>query len=52
LDEKIENFLPFLMYNSNSKEIDIHLFTPDWSKKNEKESKKFSKFLKNLLITF
>jgi hypothetical protein len=40
------------MFNLNSKEVDVHLFTADWSQKIEKESKKFAKFLRNLLITF
>ena len=43
---------PFAMFNLEYKEIDIHLFKSEWSKKSEKEFKKFNKFLKNLLITF
>ena len=44
--------VPFAMFNIESKELEIHLFNADWSRKSEKEAKKFSRFLKNLLLTF
>ncbi len=44
--------LPFAMFNSDTKELEIHLFSSKWTKKSEKENKKFTRYIKNLLITF
>lgn len=46
------NQAPFATFNTNSKELQVHLFSSQFAKKNDKESRKFSKFIKNVLLTF
>ena len=43
---------PFAIYNQNVKEVDVHIFTPDFAKTNEKDIKKFNKLIRNYLISF
>jgi hypothetical protein len=43
---------PFAIYNQNTKEVDVHIFTPDFAKSNEKDIKKFNKLIRNYLISF
>ena len=46
------NQAPFATFNANSKELQVHLFSSQFAKRNDKESRKFSKFIKNVLLTF
>lgn len=49
----IENStVPFANFKRDSKSVEIHLFGKDWLRKSDKESKKFSKLIKNYLISF
>ncbi len=44
---------PFALFLNNSKDVEIHFFTPEWANKNgDKERKKFNKLIKNYLLTF
>lgn len=44
--------LTFAMIGEDSRELEIHMFNSDWAMKHDKETKKFSKLLKNVLLTF
>ncbi len=52
LNESESRNVPFAVFNSDSKEIEIHLFASEWSKKLDKENKKFNKLIKHILLTF
>ncbi|RNA24033.1 WD repeat-containing 60 isoform X2, partial [Brachionus plicatilis] len=49
---KEESNVPFAYFKRDSKSVEIHLFGKDWIRKSEKEFKKFSKLIKNYLISF
>lgn len=51
-DKSNENYVPFAYFSKDSKEVEIHLLTGDLTNKSEKEIKKFSRLIKNYLITF
>ena len=53
-DEKSikEKRSPCAIFNLNSKELEVYLFKPDFPNKNDKETKKFPKLIKNYLLTF
>lgn len=44
--------IPFAYFDRNSQELQVHLFSPDWTRKSDKESKKFAKLIKNYILTF
>ncbi len=45
-------FVPFVMFNPDSRELEIHLLGSKWAKNSEKDGRKFARFIKNLMLTF